>query len=87
MIVEAHGGIAPSTLAVVRHLTRRSTGKGATDRTVYGTTRVSTKSFYTHHTQQMYDAKAIRKQVTYLKQRAFGCAVRSADAEAGGGRA
>ena len=23
----------------------------------------------------MYDAKAIRKQVTYLKQRAFGCAV------------
>ena len=60
------------------YLMRRSTGKHATDRTVYGTTRVSTKSFYTHHTQQMskaavmYDAKAIRKQVTYLKQRAFG---------------
>ena len=61
---------------------------------MYGTTRVSTKSFYTHHTQQMskaavmYDAKAIRKQVTYLKQRAFGCAVRDAsDGAAGGERA
>ena len=60
---------------------------------MYGTTRVSTKSFYTHHTQQMskavvvHDAKAIRKQVTYLKQRAFGCAARSADAEADDARA
>ena len=30
----------------------------------------------------MYDAKAIRKQVTYLKQRAFGRAVNAADAAA-----
>ena len=93
MVVEATGGIAPATLAVVRRLTRRSTGKGATDRTVYGSTRVSTKSFYSHHTQQMskavvmYDAKAIRVQITYLKQRAFGCAVRTADADAGGEQA
>ena len=60
---------------------------------MYGTTRVSTKSFYTHHTQQMskaavmYDAKAIRKQVTYLKQRAFGCVAHAADADADGERA
>ena len=80
MIVEATGGVTPATLAVVRRLTRRSQGKGAVDRTQYGTTRVSTKSFYTHHTQQMskaavmYDAKAIRKQVglTGFKQHAFG---------------
>ena len=77
MIVESTGGITPATLAVVRHLTRRSAGKSATDRTVYGTTRVSTKSFYTHHTQQMskaavmYDARAIRHQVTCKKQKAL----------------
>ena len=65
-------------------------GKGATDRTVYGTTRVSTRSFYTHHTQQMskaavmHDAKAIRRQVLYLKQRVFGCAVRATEAGADG---
>ena len=35
----------------------------------------------------VYDAKAIRKQVTYLKQRAFGCAARSANAEADGEQA
>ena len=90
MIIEALGGIAPASLAVVRHLTRRSAGKGAADRSVYGTTRVSTRSFYTHHTQQMskaavmHDAKAIRRQVLYLKQRVFGCAVRATEAGADG---
>ena len=57
---------------------------------------MSTKSFYTHHTHHtqqmskaavMYDAKAIRKQVTYLKQRAFGRAVNAADAAAFGEQA
>ena len=31
----------------------------------------------------MYDAKAIRRQITYLKQRAFGCAVRTTDGGVG----
>ena len=50
-------------------------GRGATDRTKYGSTRISTRSFYVHHMQQivkaavMYDAMAIRKQVVALKQR------------------
>ena len=29
-----------------------------------------------------YDAKAIRRQTTYLKQRAFGCAMPAAEADA-----
>ena len=45
------------------------------DRTRYGGTRVSTRSYFTHHVQQMakaatmYDARAILKRVTILKQR------------------
>ena len=60
---------------------------GATNRTTYGETRISTKSFYVHHSQMlskaavMHDAKAIRKQITCLKQRV--CA--AAHAADGGG--
>ena len=49
-------------------------GKDAADRTRYGRTRISTKSFFVHHTQQMakaavmYDARAILKRVSVLKQ-------------------
>ena len=52
-----------------------SEGPGATDRTVYGGTRISTKKFFVHHSQMlskaavMHDANAIRKQITCLKQR------------------
>ena len=41
-------------------------GKGAVDRTQYGSTRISPKSYFVHHTQRitkaavMHDAKAIR---------------------------
>ena len=55
---------------------------------VHGT-RISTKSFYVHHSQMlskaavMHDAKAILKQVTCLKQRA--CI--AANAADGGARA
>ena len=62
--------------AHIAKLARRSEGRGATDRTKYGGTRISTKSFYVHHSQMMvkaavmHDAKAILKQVTCLKQRA-----------------
>ena len=56
---------------------RRAKGiRGAVDRvlvfTRYGTKRISTKSYFTHHTQQiskaavMYDARAIFKRVTVL---------------------
>ena len=72
--------LSPSSLAARR---------GATDRTIYGRTRISTKSFYVHHSQMlakaavMSDAKAIRKQITCLKQRV--CT--AADADDGGARA
>ena len=75
--------------AHIAKLARRSEGRGATDRTKYGGTRISTKSFYVHHSQMMvkaavmHDAKAILKQVTCLKQRA--CI--AANAADGGARA
>ena len=88
-IVEAYGGISPHALAYMRYLARRATGKNATDRTRYGATRASTKSFLQHHMQQVskaaviYDAMAIRKQITGMKQRVFGCAAQAAE-RAGG---
>ena len=75
VIIEATGGITPHTRAHMRYLARRSRGKGATDRTRYGTTRISTKSFYTHHGQILakaavvYDALAINKQVMSQRQK------------------
>ena len=75
VIIEATGGITPHTRAHMRYLARRSRGKGATDRTRYGTTRISTKSFYTHHGQMLvkaavvYDALAINKQVMSQRQK------------------
>ena len=74
MIVETTGGLAPHSRRHVGYLTGRAKGRGAVDRTRYGTTRISTKSYFTHHTQQiakaavMYDARAILKRVTVLKQ-------------------
>ena len=50
------------------------------DRTAYGSTRISTSSFLTHHTQRivknvvMYDALNIIEQVGCLKQRAHDMA-------------
>mmetsp|Transcript_16949 Transcript_16949/g.34258 ORF Transcript_16949/g.34258 Transcript_16949/m.34258 type:complete len:277 (-) Transcript_16949:546-1376(-) len=76
VIVEATGGIAP-TRAYMRYLARRSHGKGATDRTRYGTTRISTKSFYTHHGQMLvkaavvYDSLAINKHIVNQRQKLY----------------
>ena len=70
-------------------LARHAKGKGADDRAGYGKTRASTRSFLQHHLQQVakaaviYDAMAIRKQVTNLKQRVFGCAAQAASAGEG----
>ena len=50
-------------------IARRSEGRGATDRTIYGRTRISTKSFYVHHSQMLAKAAVIHKQITCLKQR------------------
>ena len=53
MIFETYGGIAPHSLAYVKHLAKRAKGKGARDSTRYGTSRTATRSFFVHHTQRM----------------------------------
>ena len=69
------GGITDHARAHLRYLARRSTGKGAVDRTRYGSTRISTKSFYTHHAQMLskaavvYDALAINKNIVAKRQK------------------
>jgi len=79
-IVEAYGGIGDRALRQCRVLAKRSRGRNAIDRTVYGDTRVSTRSFFAHHTQAIskaavhLDARNIRAQVTSLKQRAVNVA-------------
>ena len=76
-VMENTGGIAPHPRAVARRYARRTRGKNATDRTMYGNSRVSTRSFYTHHTQRIsknvicYDAQNIRTQAGHLKRRAL----------------
>ena len=79
-IVESYGGIAPHSRAAIRRLARRATAKGARDRTIYGETRISTRSFYTHHVQRIvknvvyYDALNIIEQIGCLKQQAYDAA-------------
>ena len=76
-LVEATGGVCPHACAHGRRLAERARAKGGTDRTKYGSSRASTRSFYVHHMQQvskaavMYDARATRVQIGCLKQRAL----------------
>ena len=59
-------------------MAERARAKGGTDRTKYGSSRASTRSFYVHHMQQVSkaavitDAAAIGRQITSLNQKAFG---------------
>ena len=75
VLVEATGGLAWRGRKQLGGLASRAKGRGAVDRTKYGTARTSPKSFYTHHSQQIskaavvYDAMAIRKQILSLRQR------------------
>ena len=75
MIVETYGGIAPQSRAYVRRLAARAKGARAHDRTSYGRSRTSTKSFYLHHVQQLAaaaqvgDARAIRRKISHMKMR------------------
>ena len=74
-IIESTGGIAPSTRAAYRRHARRASAPGARDKTKYGTTRLSTRSFYTHHMQRAtlaavrLDAKNIGMGVNRIKGR------------------
>jgi hypothetical protein len=74
-IVETLGGICPHALAYVGHMARRAKQRGMRDSTVYGTSRTASRSFFTHHIQQISlaaqrgDAKGIRQAVLGWKQR------------------
>ena len=77
-LVEATGGITPRARAAIYDLASRVDGVGGIDRTKYGCTRASPRSFFVHHTQQltkaavMNDAAAIRKAVTQERQKLMG---------------
>ena len=72
-IVEATGGIAPHSRAKTRCLAKRAGHRSGNDRTKYDLSRVSTRSFYTHHTQRIttavvkYDALNALDEITQLK--------------------
>ena len=73
-VVESTGGQCPALRAQMRRLEGRAKGAGASDRTNYGRTRASARSYLVHHTQRislaavMYDAIAIRKRMLSKKQ-------------------
>ena len=75
--------------AGTRHtLEQRAKGAGASDRTKYGTSRCSARSYVVHHTQRislaaaMYDAMAIRKRLLGKKQKIAAPAAPTDDARA-----
>ena len=75
-LLETTGGICPHACAHGRRLAEpraeRARTKGGTDRTKYGSSRASTRSFYVHYMQQVskaavvHDARAIRVQIGRL---------------------
>jgi hypothetical protein len=90
-IVEAGtGGIDGYSKAHIRYLDRKVADHGAADRTAYGRHRGSTRSYATHHTQQIVkaavvgDAKAIVRKVNHLKTTAFSAPSARAAATADG---
>jgi len=74
-IVETFGGISPHFLRFISRLAARTKRGGGRDGTQYGRSRLSAKSFFVHHTQQISaaaqvgDAKAIRRKITAEKMR------------------
>jgi len=87
-VIEATGGQSPALRAEMRRLEQRAKGAGASDRTKYGTSRCSARSYVVHHTQRislaaaMYDAMAIRKRLLGKKQKIAAPAAPTDDARA-----
>ena len=94
----AGGGASPTSAQTsrvsisARELKRRARGAPKNDRTCYGRSPLSTRSFVAHHSQQISkaavlgDANEVLKAIHKLKRRAYLCAA-SAPAVAGGARA
>ena len=83
--------MSPPFLRHVGRLSRRARTPGAVDRTRYGSVRMSPKSYFVHHTQQLSKAAvvgegaSIRRRIDVLKQKA--CRAVAADAAASEGYA
>ena len=67
MIVETTGGVAPHSrrhCGLLTHrpaATGRTRGKGAVDRMRYGSTHISPKSYFVHHTQRITKAAVMHE--------------------------
>eukprot|EP00966_Prymnesium_polylepis_P221921 5134247-Prymnesium_polylepis.1 len=82
--MENTGSISPLPCSVTRRLGRRASAKNAIDRTKYGRSRVSTKSFDTHHTQRI-SAAVVRSDAQNISEQSvqpIRCALLP-DADAG----
>ena len=72
LIVETFGGVTAHSRRAIRHLAKRAETKKR-DGTIYGTSRTSTKDFYTHHLHRISlkamvgNAKAVRRAIQGLK--------------------
>ena len=92
VIVETTGAIHHMAIHRLHVLKRRARGAPKNDRTRYGRSPLSTRSFVAHHSQQISkaavlgDANEVLKAIHKLKRRAYLCAA-SAPAVAGGARA
>ena len=92
VIVETTGAIHHMAIHRLHVLKRRARGAPKNDRTCYGRSPLSTRSFVAHHSQQISkaavlgDANEVLKAIHKLKRRAYLCAA-SAPAVAGGVRA
>ena len=92
VIVETTGAIHHMAIHRLHVLKRRARGAPKNDRTRYGRSSLSTRSFVAHHSQQISkaavlgDANEVLKAIHKLKRRAYLCAA-SAPAVAGGARA
>ena len=58
LVVESTGAISPRTLKSIGHLAKRARGKRTRDGTKYGRSRMSSRSYYVHHTQRLSMAAA-----------------------------
>ena len=75
LIVETTGAIEAHSLKFIAHLSKRARGKRARDGTRYGRVRMSTRSFYVHHTQRISmaavlgDVVGVHESLRGMKQR------------------
>ena len=80
ILCESTGAVSPRSLAYLSYLSRRARGQGARDGTRYGTSRLSPRSYYVHHTQRLSmaaaagDVKGLHECARIMKQRLHGAA-------------